>query len=96
LSDDWFDHGGGVNERWNKLQSFRKELIKKYLPHTFEGYVLPKIHYTENFNMSDFKKGIKDALWDSDVCYYKIENENDIEISEDEWFTKITLKLDIK
>jgi hypothetical protein len=46
-------------------------------------------------NMDEFKKGLKFALWDCDMCSYNIEPEN-IKIYDDEqsMFTIIELQLD--
>lgn len=79
-------------KRWDDYISYRKMLKKKYLPEILECYV-------PNFvseNMEDIKRGIRESLWDSDVCNYQITKNEDVEIGEDpgSWCQrKITLKI---
>ena len=77
---------------WDIHLAHMKELEKKYLPHELVCY-LPALNIT---NMAEFKKGIKIALWDSDMCSYKV-NENEFEVTNDDdgYFTKINFNLDI-
>lgn len=79
-------------EGWDKYISYRKMLKKKYLPETLKCYV-------PNFvsdDMEEVKRGIRESLWDSDVCNYQISKNEDVEIGEEagDWCQRlITLKL---
>ena len=79
-------------KNWDQYISYRKMLKKKYLPEILKCYV-------PNFvseNMEDVKRGIRESLWDSDVCNYQITKNEDIEIGEDlgSWAQrKIILKI---
>jgi hypothetical protein len=66
-------------KNWDDYISYRKMLKKKYIPEILKCYV-------PNFvseNMEDIKRGIRESLWDSDVCSYQISKNEDIEIGED-------------
>jgi len=66
-------------------------LERKYLPNPLECYMsLLNVQH-----MDEFKKGLRFALWDCDMCSYNIEPEN-IKIYDDEqgMFTIIELQLD--
>jgi len=93
LSEDLcIDRVTRTTEGWDKYISYRKILKKKYLPETLKCYV-------PNFvsdDMEEVKRGIRESLWDSDVCSYQISKNEDIEIGEDpgEWCQRrIILKL---
>jgi hypothetical protein len=103
LEDKWhktYDGSTGKtktpNPNWDVMRAYGHMLMKKYLPQELKCFV-PKIYYTADFRMADFKKGIRDSLWDCDVCYYNIEKDEDIVIddSEEDWFTIIKLQLDV-
>jgi hypothetical protein len=61
------------------------------MPHRLECYVSK----FEVENESVLKKGIQDYLWDCDVCSYKIEKIEYIEIIQEEYSTKVILSLDL-
>jgi hypothetical protein len=44
--------------------------------------------------MEEFKKGVRAALWDCDVCHYNINDNSDVDVAYDEsyYHTIITLK----
>ena len=90
----WFDkvqslgRGKKAPKEWNSYLSFRKYLQGKYLPHVLECHV-PRIDVED---ISSFKKGLARSLWDCDCCNYHIEEEN-ITITQEEYFTVISLKL---
>ena len=68
-----------AQDEWDEYISYRKMLKKKYLPEILKCYV-------PNFvseNMEDVKRGIRESLWDSDVCNYQITKNEDIEIGEE-------------
>lgn len=99
LSDDWYNKHNDKNvdeytvkTAWDVHFTHMKELDKKYLPHVLECH-LPALNIT---NMSEFKKGIEVALWDCDMCSYKV-NEDEFDVINDDhrYFTRIDLKLDI-
>jgi hypothetical protein len=72
LSEDY-------QKNWDDYISYRKMLKKKYIPEILKCYVPNFV--TEN--MEDVKRGIRESLWDSDVCSYQIFKNEDIEIGED-------------
>lgn len=79
LHDLWYkkyNHGKNKTDKddWFNLRTFAMSLEKKYLPHTLECRIYP----IEVENMIDLKKGIRDSLWDCDMCCYKIETDDDI------------------
>lgn len=99
LSNIWFEkYGRGENKDaaktdWFNLRTFDHYLEKKYLPHTLECYVC----HIDVENIEELKLGIHDALWECDVCCYKIEP-NDIKIESDKFcisYSIITLMLDM-
>ena len=83
-----------VEDEWKEMNGFCHKLQNKYLPHVLDSYV-HKINLDEIKDMKQFKDGIRAALWNCDMCSYKIENE-DVEIIQDEHHTIIRLKLDLK
>lgn len=96
LSGLWYKgyNKKGTEEDWNNLTSFRKKLEQKYLPKTLTCRV-PMVTVK---NIKDLKEGIKFSLRNCDVCSYKIETDEDIQIINDEnlYFTIIKFELDNK
>jgi hypothetical protein len=92
LNDTWYNNhkdGGDEDPNWLALRAFHKEMEDKYLPKSVECYFSP----LNIDNMSEFKRGIKTSLWDCDICHYDIEEDNiDVKITDDYYFTIITLK----
>lgn len=93
--ENWYNktqHGKvKADDEWKVYQDCRKRLIKKYLPNPLKCYVgILNIH-----NMEDFKNGLINSLWNSDVCNYNLNPEN-IKIYDDDevFFTVIELMLD--
>jgi hypothetical protein len=82
------------NVNWAKYQEFRKQMKLKYLPHTLECHINVEL----DSNSVDIKSGIKQSLWDSDICEYNIEPENIVIenlMFKEKWFgTIVKLKLD--
>jgi hypothetical protein len=90
LNSEWYittRHGGewngedenGDKEKWESYHQHNKMLEKKYLPNPLKCIMgLMNIQ-----NMDEFKKGLRLALWDCDMCSYNIEPEN-IKICDDE------------
>jgi hypothetical protein len=95
LHDDWFlkyfFDKKTESEKWKKYRTYAHYLEKKYMPHRLECYVSK----FEVENESVLKKGIQDYLWDCDVCSYKIEKIEYIEIIQEEYSTKVILSLDL-
>lgn len=95
LSDLWFrkyndaDKKVAELEEWKALRAYHEILENKYLPKELKC-PLPLLKITDE---NQFKEGLRTALWDTDLCHYKIENNEDIVISEDSsaYFTTITL-----
>ena len=95
LSDFWYDNHNeklhGVDDpNWVTLRDYHKELEDKYLPKVLTCYIDP-------FNvvdMEEFKRGVRTALWDCDMCHYNIRENSDIDVEYDEdyYFAIITLK----
>lgn len=81
------------DEDWERLRKSYNQLKEKYLPHKIR-WQLP-IFDVEN--IEEFKQGVRDALWDTDICEYKIETDADIKIVEpDDGFSHcIELTLDV-
>jgi hypothetical protein len=79
-----------AEEEWKIYQQCRKKLIKKYLPDVLKCYM----RFLNITNMSEFKNGLINSLWNSDVCSYSL-NPEDINIYDDNecYFTIIELKL---
>jgi hypothetical protein len=98
LHADWYRKYNETKEdkspEWDELMTFRKELKKKYLPHTLDCFVAP----LNVKNMKDFKRGIMRSLWDCDMCSYKAGSVDDIIVEmEDNYFSsiiKLTLDYD--
>jgi hypothetical protein len=97
LDTEWYvttKHGGewngvdenGDKEKWDLYHQHNKMLEKKYLPNPLKCHM-------DILNIQDldgFKKGLRVALWDCDMCSYNIEPEN-IKIYDDDdyYFTII-------
>lgn len=87
-----------VKDKWNESIKYLHILEKKYLPHTLECYNIPVIDFSNEKHNKIIKKGVKDALWDCDMCSYSTKEE-DI-IFEEEKIGKykhsiVKLKLDL-
>ena len=86
-----YHHGKDeANEEWDNVIKFRREMETKYLPPVLRcSYHLMNIR-----DMVEFKKGLRDSLWNCDICHYKIETDDDINIFDDGdfYFTNIILK----
>lgn len=82
-----------AKNEWNALQVYRKKLDNKYLPPVLECYVT-LIRVSED-KVLDLKKGIRQSLWDCDMCSYKCDPD-DIEMSESGWHTILKFPLDDK
>jgi hypothetical protein len=95
LSDVWYNNhndklSGDDDPNWVALRAYHKELEDKYLPKVLTCYIDP-------FNvvdMEEFKRGVRTALWDCDMCHYNIRENSDIDVAYDEdyYFAIITLK----
>ena len=83
-----------ANKEWNHRMAYRDMLTDKYMPKTLECHV-PRISSVEEDKMDELKRGIINALWNSDVSYYSCSNISDIEvvIEEDCFFSVVNLKL---
>ena len=74
-----------------------QELARKYLPHILKCYTLNKLTIpTDEKDLAELKVGIRSYLWNTDLCWYHIEKDEDINIyrEDDGWSTVIELKLD--
>ncbi len=75
---------------WSELLSFRKEMNKKYLPPTVD-FAWGNIYVND---WESFKDGLRNAFWNSDICNYKINTNDDIKIDNSHWHsTNISLVL---
>lgn len=87
----------GVNEHWKPHLEYMYYLGEKYLPKELVSRV-PKFGLEFVESMDELKEGIRDALWNSDVCWYNIDSNDDVEIKKTDdlaWCEVITLKLKI-
>lgn len=77
---------------WTRLQEHRKVLEEKYLPKKVECYFDP-INCEDELEL---KRGIVHALWHSDMSHYKCSEPEDVDVklTEDVFFTVITIKRD--
>jgi len=102
LDTEWYEttrYGGNWNgkdengdkEKWELYHQHNKMLDRKYLPN-------PLVCHLDLLNIeneSEFKNGLRVALWDCDMCSYNIEPENiKIYDEEDMYFTIIEFVLD--
>jgi hypothetical protein len=95
LNDVWYnnysDKVNGVEDtNWLALRAYHRELEDKYLPKVLTCHVDP----INVVDVEEFKKGVRTALWDCDICHYDIKENSDIDVSYDKdyYFTIITLK----
>lgn len=102
LDTEWYvttRHGGewngtdenGDKEKWDLYHQHNKMLERKYLPNPLYCHM----SVLNIRDMDEFKKGLRFALWDCDMCSYNIEPEN-IKIYDDKdvMFTIIEFSLD--
>jgi hypothetical protein len=103
LDDKWYNervNGETTKENWVNLRRYAHMLEEKYLPKKLIMYI-PYFDIPEE-NLSEVKEGIRSELWDSDICNYHIESNDDIEIIIDEFHetmiggAEIILNLDIE
>ena len=97
LDEEWFNSclhvkgDSGDKEKWEAYFNHNKMLEKKYLPQTLEC-VFSLIGIRD---MKKFKDGLRNSLWNCDMCSYnidedKIEITNDLELG----FTHIKFQYD--
>jgi len=60
-------------EMFNKTLYHRRELYKRYLPHTLEFDIHIKLSIT---NLEEFKEALVFAIWDCDCSNYVLDDEN--------------------
>ena len=83
LDTEWYvttKHGGewngkeenGDKEKWDLYYQHNKMLERKYLPNPLYCHM----GVLNIRDMDEFKKGLRLALWDCDMCSYNIEPEN--------------------
>lgn len=88
----WFrcDNEEEKQKFWLKYYNLRQTLIKKYLPKA----LICHFDILSIINEDEFKKGLIESLWNSDICEYSL-NPDDIKIYDDEkvFFTIIELNL---
>ena len=93
LDDKWFEKvqkKENSDVEWEKLQTHRREVEEKYLPHELVCHLDP-LNIT---NEAEFKAGLISSLWDCDICHYSIEPEDiTIEMDQHFYFTIIKFKL---
>jgi len=79
-----------TNIEWEELRAFREILEAKYLPDELVCHIQP-VNVKDD---GEFKKGVADAIWDSDLSHYSCSGPEDIEfhLSDDAFFSVITLK----
>lgn len=79
-----------TNAEWEELVSYRNMLEQKYLPEILECHIQP-------VNVNDeeeFKKGVANGIWNSDLSHYECSGPEDITFRLDDQaiFTIVTLK----
>lgn len=95
LYENWYNTFGtnslDTNPDWVALAEFRKQLKAKYLSETLECHVSP----VNVVDVKDFKKGINDALWHSDISDYLLDPDcgDEIEYGHGYFSTIIRLKI---
>jgi hypothetical protein len=101
LEEKWFKTNSvpspEENTLFEEMRSMSKELARKYLPNTLKCYTCSKLTIpTDEKDLAELKVGIRSYLWDTDLCWYHIEKDEDINIyrEDDGWSTVIELKLD--
>lgn len=94
LNDIWYNsynsEGQKSEDNWKSLRENHKKLEDKYLPQE----LICRIDPINVVNEKEFKTGIANALWNSDLCHYKCSSPDDIEFWLDEcaYFTVIKLE----
>ena len=83
---------GNTDIEYENYKTFQHHLAKKYLPNILVCDI-PKIYVTD---IDLFKTGLRDQLWNTDLCWYKIDAIDDIDISHTNVSTIIKLKLDVE
>jgi hypothetical protein len=99
LSDIWFkksmkrrgDSTISTDAEWNELRAYHCFLEKKYLPPVLEVRLYP-LNVT---NLAEVKAGIRQMLWDCDMCHYRIETDDDISITCTMDFLRDTMVLNL-
>lgn len=85
----WNGGDGVDNGEFDVFKALNDELAVKYLPNELICH-LPCI--LEVTNMKKFIKGIRDCLWDTDLCSYKL-GKGDIIFRKGKYSSKIVLYL---
>ena len=106
LNELWWNAKTQTNQTWNNEDSASKEwnhyrayidmLRGKYLPKTLECHI-PRLSSVSEEKMDELKRGIMNAIWNSDVSNYSCSNLSDIELvlEDDCFFSVVNLKLAI-
>ncbi len=78
---------GKSSHAWDDMQSFRREMERKYLPETIDCYFSKVQNVVE---LDEFKRGIGNAMWDCDRSQYSCDI-NNIEVKDEGDWTIITV-----
>lgn len=88
----------GENElAFETMRTYTRSLEKKYFPKILECGI--PVDLSKIKNLDDVKYGIKDSLWDCDVCAYHIDIDEIIITKAPKYYwykTSVTLELGIK
>ena len=93
LSDAWWKKHQVSKEEsdaeWIALRSYHKQIEDKYLPKELICHIEP-VNYT---NEEEFKSGLINALWHSDISHYNCSKTSDVDVKldDDGFFTVVTL-----
>ena len=88
---NWDGDEDGSKEKWNEYFKHNKMLEQKYLPKVLECVI--RLIRIDDINQ--FKEGIRESLWNCDMCSYNIDKENIlIENDMEHGYTHIKFKLD--
>ena len=93
LHNTWKINKGSKNseKEFAAFKTLNNELAKKYLPEKLEC-LIPKIYPTD---MNNFKQGLKDQLWNTDLSHYLPEDDFYRQGHEMGWADYIILTLKI-
>lgn len=97
LDETWYKkYQNNKEESEKNFKQYRKyahKLIKKYLPKEVECWF--EYIDTSKLNLREFKQGINNSLWNSDISNYLIKKENWIKSDSHSLVTHIIISLDI-
>jgi hypothetical protein len=78
------------DDEWKALREYHEMLEEKYLPKE----IVCTIHAVNYLDETEFKRGIVNALWQSDMSHYMCSEPEDVDVGLDDnaWFTLVTIR----